>query len=170
MKGTYTIILACEKPFRAKFGMLGSAEVNPGYYAYTGSALGRGAVSLEGRLARHARRIKKKRWHIDFLTTRKAVRFKMVLYLVSNKHLECKINQAIQESVRTASLLPHLGASDCKCQTHLVRVTETMSEAKLSTRLERIYSTFGTPFLWTNEKPRSFGLLPIFSGTHRGRS
>jgi Uri superfamily endonuclease len=170
LRGTYTVVLACERPFQARFGELGCAQVEAGYYLYTGSALGRGALSLEGRLTRHRRLFKKKRWHIDYLTTRRAVRFKGALYLVSNKRLECKINQAIQENVRTVMILPNLGASDCRCQAHLVRVGDIMSKVKLLNQLERVYSRFGQAFRWDSEKSRSAGLLPISSRTRRGKS
>lgn len=143
MRGTYTIVLSCERPIQVRFGKLSCVEVKVGYYLYTGSALGDGALSLEGRLTRHRRSLKKKRWHVDYLTTRRAVRFKGAVYLVSNKRLECKINSAIRENVNTRMLLPHLGASDCKCEAHLLSVAETTSKAKLLNQLERVYSGFG---------------------------
>jgi Uri superfamily endonuclease len=170
LKGTYTIVLACERPFQARIGKLGSVEVSRKYCLYTGSALGQGATSLERRLARHERRVKKKRWHVDYLTTRRAVRFEGAFYIVSDKRLECRINRAVQESVRTVTLLPHLGASDCKCPAHLVGVSQTMSKTNLFHELERVYSKFGQPFLWDNKASRSAGLLPISSRTRRGKS
>ena len=143
MRGTYTIVLGCKRPIQVRFGKLGYVEVKVGHYLYTGSALGDGALSLKGRLTRHSRSLKKKRWHVDYLTTRRAVRFKGAVYLVSNNRVECKINRAIRENMKTPTLLTHLGASDCKCEAHLVRVAETMSKLNLLNRLERIYSRFG---------------------------
>ncbi|MEM3833407.1 MAG: GIY-YIG nuclease family protein [Thermoprotei archaeon] len=46
-------------------GSLGLVDVVKGYYAYVGSAR-RGTLK---RLMRHFSRIKKKRWHIDYLTS-----------------------------------------------------------------------------------------------------
>jgi Uri superfamily endonuclease len=151
MRGTYTIVLACERPMRIRFGKLGRVRVKVGYYLYTGSALGVGAVSLEGRLDRHNRSMKKKRWHIDYLTARRGCNLKGAVYLISNKRFECKINRAIERNMKTEVILQHLGASDCSCEAHLVRVTETLSKIKLLNRLKQTYSRFGVARLCGGE-------------------
>jgi Uri superfamily endonuclease len=151
MRGTYTIILACERPMRVRFGKLGRVKVETGRYLYTGSALGLGAVSLEGRLSRHNCSFKKKRWHIDYFTTRQGCKVEGAVYLISNKRLECKINRAIGKSMETQAFLQHLGASDCRCEAHLVKVTETLSKIKLLNRLKQTYSRFGVARLSEGE-------------------
>ena len=151
MRGTYTIVLACERPMRVRFGKLGRVKVKIGHYLYTGSALGLGAVSLEGRLTRHNRSFKKKRWHIDYLTARRGCKLEGAVYLISNKRFECKINRAIRKNMNTQAILQHLGASDCKCEAHLVRVTETLSKIKLLNRLKQTYSRFGVARLYSGE-------------------
>ncbi len=151
MRGTYTIVLACERPMRVRFGKLGRVKVKIGHYLYTGSALGLGAISLEGRLTRHNRSFKKKRWHIDYLTARRGCKLKGAVYLISNKRFECKINRAIRKNMNTQSILEHLGASDCKCEAHLVRVTETLSNIKLLNWLKQTYSRFGVARLYSGE-------------------
>lgn len=168
MRGTYTIVLACERPMRVRFGKLGRAHVNVGYYLYTGSALGQGAVSLEGRLARHNRTVKKMRWHVDYLRSRRGCRFKGAVYLISNRRLECRVNRAIADSLNTQLSLPRLGASDCKCDAHLVSVAEDLSIVRLLNRLEQIYSRFGLPHLYLGES-RLAGLLPIASRRRHGK-
>lgn len=127
----------------------GTLKLKIGYYLYTGSALGLGAVSLEGRLDRHNRSLKKKRWHIDYLTPRSGCKLKGAVYLISNKRFECKINEAIRKNMNTHVILQHLGASDCKCEAHLVRVAETLSKIKLLNRLKRTYSRFGVVRLYS---------------------
>ena len=151
MRGTYTIVLACERPMRVRFGKLGRVKVKIGYYLYTGSALGLGAVSLEGRLERHNRSFKRKRWHVDYLTTRQGCKLRGAVYLVSNERFECKINRAISKNVNTQAILQHLGASDCKCEAHLVRITEPLSKTKLLNRLKQTYSRFGAARLYSGE-------------------
>ncbi len=162
MRGTYTLILACGRPMRVRFGRLGSARLKVGYYLYTGSALGRGAVSLEGRLMRHKRSCKRKKWHVDYLTSRQKFRFKGAVCLISNKRLECGINAAIRAKFHVHSILPHLGASDCSCDGHLLRVVSHLGEAKLLQKLERVYAGFGSAAVLVES--RSFDLLPISSG------
>ncbi len=128
-----------------RFGKLGSVRLEAGYYVYTGSALGKGAVSLEGRLTRHKRSWKRKRWHVDYLTARPEFRFSGAIYLISNKRFECKINASIQHNLDAQTILQHLGASDCKCNAHLLRLVSYAGEAELRYKLEKVYSTFGNP-------------------------
>lgn len=132
---------------RVRFGKLGYAKIEVGYYLYTGSALGRGAVSLEGRLTRHESSSKKMRWHVDYLTSRPGCGFKGAVYLISNRRLECRINRSIRDNLKVESSLPHIGASDCRCNGHLLRVTSRLGKAKLLDRLECVYSRFGIPHL-----------------------
>ena len=95
MKGTYTLIIACRKPFRTEIGKLGRVNVGKGYYLYTGSALGKGAVSLEGRLSRHLRARKRRQWHVDYLSSSRNCTVKFLVSFESDKHLECSVNQLI---------------------------------------------------------------------------
>ena len=64
-KGTYALVLHLECTEEITVGKLGMFTFPAGYYLYVGSALGPGG--LEARLARHRRRGKKLRWHIDYL-------------------------------------------------------------------------------------------------------
>lgn len=115
-----------------------------GHYLYTGSALGTGAVALEGRLTRHKRTGKKKKWHVDYLTSRQEFRFSAGIYLVSAEKLECKINASIQRNLNVESIIPHLGSSDCDCTAHLFRLASRWSVVELFAKLDEVYSTFGT--------------------------
>jgi Uri superfamily endonuclease len=145
MRGTYTVILECKGPVRIRFGRLGHANLLAGYYLYTGSALGRGAVSLEGRLARHKRRSKRLKWHVDYLTSHSKCRFKRAVCLVSSSRLECKINNSLSTKLKVQPILARLGSTDCGCNAHLVRVTRRFSLTNLLTQLGIIYSEFGNP-------------------------
>ena len=147
MRGTYTVILKCKEPIRIRFGRLGRANLPTGYYLYTGSALGRGAVSLEGRLARHKRRSKRMKWHIDYLTSNSKCQFKRAICLVSSDRLECKINDSLSTKLKVQPILAHLGATDCGCRTHLVRVSQRSGLANLLAQLWTVYSLFGNPHL-----------------------
>lgn len=155
MRGTYTLILSIRKPATVRFGMLGTARLEAGYYLYTGSALGRGAVSLEWRLSRHASSRKKKRWHVDYLTSCPSCRLVGAVYLSSKTKFECRVNSAVRENLSLQPLIPHLGATDCKCDGHLLRVNSHRGEGDLKARIERVYSEFGYPKIW---RPTSDGL------------
>ena len=148
------------KPIRIRFGRLGSARVPAGYYVYTGSALGKGALSLERRLGRHIRRAKKVHWHVDYITTRSECVVRAGVYVKSRRRLECLVNERIRKSVGVKVLLPRLGASDCKCQSHLMRA-DGLSLRTILTRVRRVYSAYGDPSTFY-VGPRSSGPLPIF--------
>ncbi len=96
---------------------------------------------------RHKHSRKRKRWHVDHLTSRPEFRFKGAVCLISNKRVECGINAAIREKFHVHSILPHLGASDCNCDGHLLRVVSHLGEAELLQKLERVYAGFGHPQL-----------------------
>ena len=116
MKGSYVLIIKVSKPFRARIGALGKLSFKRGYYCYIGSAMGK-SVSLEKRIARHLRKRKKLRWHIDYLLAKNEANVTMVLIFKSETRLECelskKLAQQASESVRG------FGSSDCNCESHL---------------------------------------------------
>jgi Uri superfamily endonuclease len=147
LNGTYTLILHCKKPFRVKIGSLGYVDVGRGYCLYTGSALGRGSVSLEGRLKRHFRASKKPRWHVDYLTLHPLCDVDSAVCLKSAAHLECKINRAILRGLDVHPLLPHAGSSDCNCEAHLLKVEEHTGAQAISWSLTKIYEAFGDTVL-----------------------
>jgi len=161
LKGTYTLLLFCGAPFRATIGRLGIADVEHGFYAYTGSALGDGAQSLERRLERHSRRSKRIHWHIDYLTSDPRCTIKAVVFLQSRRRLECVINQAVAKNLNATPIIPGAGSSDCKCQGHLLKVRYRISECEVLRLLQKVYGQFGTP-LTTSRHP----LHEMAAGNH----
>jgi sugar fermentation stimulation protein A len=145
MKGTYTIVVRCNDAGYSTFGKLGRARLRKGHYLYTGSALGRGAVSLEGRLERHLRRKKRLRWHVDYLASRPDCDVTGALYVVSDSRLECKVNSAISKALDISPVLLKIGASDCKCNGHLLGPVHGLNERYLMRRLKLVYAQFGVP-------------------------
>ena len=143
MKGTYTLLIICMKPFRTKIGNLGYTTIRKGHYLYTGSALGYGSVSLEGRLSRHLRHPKNVRWHVDYLTSSTRCRVKAIVCLISSKRLECTINQKIVKSLKTKPILARAGSSDCKCKGHLTKVGPLIGAGRIQPDLVTVYRSFG---------------------------
>ena len=66
--GAYVLQVDLAEPLSVKLGGSSRAELPAGRYLYCGSA--RGPGGLKARLARHARRGKSPRWHVDQLTER----------------------------------------------------------------------------------------------------
>lgn len=143
MRGTYTLLLLCREPFRARIGSLGYANVDEGYYLYTGSALGNGSLSLERRLERHCRRAKKVRWHVDYLTSNPRCVVKVAVCLRSRKRSECAINKAVIRRMNAKPILSHAGSSDCKCDAHLTKIRSSIGADKILRSLMNVYRRFG---------------------------
>jgi len=78
LKGSYLLVLSVKKRIRFKPGSLPRAELPAGCYVYVGSAKGPGG--FEKRVLRHLKKVKKARWHIDYLTGRKDVEVESVFY------------------------------------------------------------------------------------------
>ena len=109
---TYLLILYLPGRKRISVGRLGRITFKAGIYFYVGSG-GRNPLA---RLRRHATKVKKKYWHIDYLT----VHSKVVGAIVAEAHvsLECQLAQAL---AGTFSQVDGFGSSDCRCSSHLFR-------------------------------------------------
>lgn len=110
---TYQLRIAVARPLRIEVGRLGCFDFPAGTYVYTGSA----RRNLEARVARHLRREKTLRWHIDYLLTAPGV---TVIEVARSRRDECRWNRAQAGEV----LVPGFGASDCRsgCGSHLKRL------------------------------------------------
>jgi len=110
------LVVEVEKDIECRVGRLGVIKFNRGLYIYVGSAQN----SMEKRIKRHLSKNKKLYWHIDYLLESPFVRVREALY---NDHLckewECKIASLID-----GEKVPRFGSSDCKCDSHLIKVEE----------------------------------------------
>lgn len=107
---TYQLLIEITRPVRAQIGRFGKFAFPAGRYIYTGSA----RRNFAARVARHLRREKTLRWHIDYLLAAPGVRIAGVRRYVED---ECAINRATPGEV----LVDGFGASDCRagCGSHL---------------------------------------------------
>jgi len=120
--GVYTVTIFVPFEKKTPIGKLGVQNFQMGYYTYTGSALGKGSMSLEGRILRHLRKDKRKKWHIDFLTADKDVKVTCAMMVLTSEKLECGINQYLRDKMPGAAPVLGFGSSDCKkgCGGHLI--------------------------------------------------
>lgn len=139
-KGNYTLIIFLKVPIYMKMARHSRLKLDKGYYAYTGSALGRGAVSLGRRVARHFRKEKKKHWHIDYLLANKTVLITAVVATPSKDNKECEISSLIENIEGVTVPIPGFGASDCKhnCKSHLIRLGENNNLEKIAEAYKRV--------------------------------
>jgi len=114
--GLYAIVLALKKPAKIKIGALGLLFFAGGTYIYIGSA----KKNLHARIARHKRRSKPLRWHIDYL--RPLCRFEgFVAYL--GRHDECHLAANILKKLNESVPYKQFGTSDCRCSGHLLHTS-----------------------------------------------
>lgn len=107
---SYQLLIDVARPLRCVVGRLGEFDFPAGRYVYTGSA----KRGLDARIARHLRKHKALRWHIDYLIAAPGVR---VVGVARSARGECALNRAVHGRVPVAGF----GASDCRagCGAHL---------------------------------------------------
>lgn len=107
---SYQLRIDVARPVRITVGRLGRFLFPAGRYVYSGSA----KRNIDARLARHLRKEKAMRWHIDWLLASSGVR---VVSVVRSGEAECTLNQKIKGII----LVPGFGSSDCRsgCGSHL---------------------------------------------------
>jgi len=112
--GTYTLLIDVPTPITVEVGALGTRDLSPGAYAYTGSALGTGGFARVDRHRRVARGDHDVRhWHIDYLLGHPDTELDRVVRSVG-VDAEC----AVAGRLPTGPI-EGFGASDCGCESHL---------------------------------------------------
>ena len=106
---SYQLWIALRRPLDIEVGRLGVCRFPAGVYVYTGSA----KRNLEARIARHCRKDKTLRWHIDYLLAEDGVE---LVCVGRSTRTECGLNRGTGGSV----IVPGFGASDCRkaCGSH----------------------------------------------------
>jgi Uri superfamily endonuclease len=87
----YQLLIRLDQPVPIRIASLGSFTLPPGWYVYSGSA----RRTSGSRLARHLRKRKPRRWHIDYLLSRKNARVVGIRLWPWQPGLECAVNQAL---------------------------------------------------------------------------
>jgi Uri superfamily endonuclease len=107
---TYQLMIEVSRPLRCAIGRLGTFDLVPGRYVYTGSA----KHNLEARIARHLRQDKAMHWHIDYLLMAPGVR---IVEVKRSRRSECALNRSVPGRIPVSGF----GASDCRegCGAHL---------------------------------------------------
>jgi len=111
--GLYQLVIRLGRRQNIDVGHLGCFVFPSGYYVYTGSAKRR----LESRLARHLRKEKRMRWHIDYLLGQ--AKIVEVKRYHGGRHSECELSRRVGALPGSRVVAPGFGSSDCGCSTHL---------------------------------------------------
>ncbi len=114
---SYQLLIGLSRSARVDVGRLGRFSFPAGFYVYSGSA----RRNIAARLARHLRREKKLRWHVDYLLAARGAR---VVAVLESTESECQLCQRLGGEI----LVPRFGASDCVagCGSHLRYLGETV--------------------------------------------
>jgi len=118
--GTYILILEAPARRRIPVGALGTLVLEPGFYAYVGSALGPGG--LRGRLAHHRGRSRSPHWHIDYVRRHTALR--EIWFSAGASRREHRWAAVLARSAGSIIPFAGFGASDCGCHSHLFRFSQ----------------------------------------------
>ena len=115
-KGSYVLLIRLASAL--EIALRGHRHtLEPGLYAYCGSAKGPGG--LDARITRHRRQDKKVHWHVDQITTRVPVLRVGVSFDLS----ECDLVGQLLKQPGVCIPVPGFGSSDCKaCKGHFVRL------------------------------------------------
>lgn len=123
--GAYILVIDLDTPLAVETGAF-RASLAPGRYAYCGSAYGPGGIAA--RVARHLRRAKRTRWHVDQLTA--AGRIVEVGYTPGGR--ECELLDRVLASADAQIPVPAFGSSDCRrCAAHLAAVAPDFEAAAI---------------------------------------
>jgi Uri superfamily endonuclease len=147
-RGVYTILIKVDASAFIEVGKLGRIKFS-GLYSYTGSALGKGSSSLNGRVLRHLglRSRKRLRWHIDYLLEHPLVRVEGVITSTAEaKSKECQISKNISNLAGLPPPVRKFGATDCSCESHL---------AELKGNPDRVISTIVEAHMRAGLKPKT---------------
>lgn len=108
----YFLLIELERENFISVGRLGDYTFAPGFYVY----VGRAKRNMEARIARHLRREKKKRWHIDYLTCAASnVQYQTLPAWTGS---ECELAGMVKNRGGKV-VVKGFGSSDCKCAAHL---------------------------------------------------
>ena len=122
--GIYFLHLSLQEGQRLTVGKLGRASFPKGFYVYVGSA----QKNLSQRIERHLRNAETPggarwewpsppHWHIDYLLPH--AKILSIHVFKASKEWECRLSRKLAGLEGAGVLMKGLGASDCKCPSHL---------------------------------------------------
>ena len=120
--GSYVLTLKLSAPVALRIPRFAGSRLEPGIYAYAGSARGPGGIAA--RVGRHLGAEKTVRWHIDHLT----MVADAVWASVFPDADECALVARLTGGDAFETPLPGFGSSDCRtCEAHLLKFHERVT-------------------------------------------
>ena len=123
--GAYVLLILLLRPTRLP-SVRFSGLLDPGVYAYIGSAYGPGGI--RARCRRHFSRRKARHWHVDWLTT-DCDWIDAIAWPDSN---ECELVKRFLPLWGISTAIAGFGNSDCRqCISHLLRLEKTFNTKQM---------------------------------------
>ncbi|MGD8560192.1 MAG: GIY-YIG nuclease family protein [Gammaproteobacteria bacterium] len=138
-RGTYLLIFNAIQDFQCHVGKLGRIHGPAGFYGYVGSARGPGGVAA--RVNHHLKITDKPHWHLDY--ARPYLRPLELWCNYSALTLEHQWAQTLMHLSGKPLPMPGFGASDCRCESHLVYFEKVPALNRFKKLLQR-YATSET--------------------------
>lgn len=130
-KGTYLLFFTLEQTLTCDVGKFAQVTLQPGIYAYVGSAFGSGG--LKARLRHHLKINQRCHWHLDYL--RPHMQF-IQLWLTQDQQRREHQWAGIMQAWRGISIpIEGLGASDCQCRGHFFQMKKVPAIATFRKKL-----------------------------------
>lgn len=114
-KGSYALILRCDRSESILIGQLGQMRLQTGFYIYAGSAFGPGGVNA--RLRHHYQIAANPRWHLDYL--RAGCEPMEHWFTHDPERREHDWAATLLTLPGFNAPMQGFGSSDCRCKTHL---------------------------------------------------
>jgi len=124
--GTYVLLLESRSAAMVEVGRWGQLRLQPGYYAYVGSAFGPGGI--KARVARHCRSKKRMHWHLDYLRSHLTPLAAWCSYSPNRLEHDWALTLAAETAF---SPIKAFGSSDCSCISHLFYMPARMDLQQL---------------------------------------
>ena len=140
---SYVILIKCERPVFLSIKSLNNPRLEEGIYIYLGSA---NLSNPMKRVLRHFKKVKRLRWHIDYLTSSCTALASLLIKGLAEKDLYNSLLSISTEALSDADLLikPSIGkfgASDSiGHKTHLFKVVRERDIYAITTELLKVFS------------------------------
>ncbi len=120
-KGIYAIVFKISKSVRLySIKMFKNRVIEKGLYVYIGSA--RGPGGLRARIKRHLMKKKRRKWHIDYLTTLEYFKPIAIIYAITDQDLEYKVSELLSNYLPIP--VRKFGSTDKPSKAHLFKCNE----------------------------------------------
>ncbi len=132
LKGVYLLHLKTLGDVKIRTGSLGLLKFEKGAYVYVGSD----QRNVEKRIQRHRSKKKKKKWHIDYVTSHEKVIVTAACIYELPKEYECKIANVLSEM--GSKMFKGFGSSDCRCPSHFFKIDREFNKliSEVSNRIK----------------------------------